>query len=179
MPRKVCILLLPIVLGGILVGCTPTIPKEALQLSPESLQDRQLQTRRFDTQDELKLLSASFSLLQDIGFLIDESETRLGVIVASKERSAVKAGQVAGAIILAILTGVATPTDKAQKMRASVVTHPIGKDGKSIAVRVTFQRVVWNTDNKITRRERLNDPKIYQEFFSKLSKAVFLEAHEL
>ena len=179
MPRKARISLLPIVLAGILVGCTPTIPKEALQLSPESMQDRRLQTRRFDTQDELKLMSASASLLQDIGFLIDESETRLGVIVASKERSAVRAGQVVASVILAILIGAAIPIDMHQKMRASVVTHPGGKDAKSTAVRVTFQRIVWNDRGQISKRERLNTPEIYQEFFSKLSKAVFLEAHEL
>ncbi len=168
-----------VVFAGMLAGCEPGIPKEALELSPESLKDRQLQTRRFETRDEAKLLSASALLLQDLGFTLDESETKLGVIVGSKTRSAVNAGQVVFAIIIAGLGGGAMPIDKAQKMRASLVTRPVGDSGDSTAVRITFQRIVWNTRGQITTAERMNDPKVYQEFFSKLSKSVFLEAHEI
>jgi len=100
----------------LLVGCQETIPKEALQLTQESLEQRQLQTRRFDTSDEDSLLSASVGVLQDLGFNLDESETRLGVIVASKDRDATEAGQVAGAIFIAILFGVSVPTDEVQKI---------------------------------------------------------------
>ena len=60
-----------------------------MELSPDSLQQRQLQTRTVEGIDEKALLAASAGVLQDLGFNIDESETRLGVIVASKKRSAV------------------------------------------------------------------------------------------
>lgn len=168
---------LSLVLAGILAGCA-SIPKDILQLSPESLRERQLQTRRFETQDEAKLLSASAALLQDLGFTINKSVTSLGVITASKDRSAVEAGQVVLAVLLSILAQQNVPYDEKQNMRVSVVTRPLG-DGTSTAVRVTFQRIVWNTHKQISKREQLNDPEIYQEFFSKLSKAVFLEAHQL
>lgn len=163
---------------GTLIGCVPGIPTDALKFTPESLRDRQLQTRRFETQDEGKLLSAAAALLQDIGFTIDESETKLGMIMASKDRSAVTAGQVTAQIALAFL-GVSYVKDRNQKMRASVVTRSVGEEGKSTAVRVIFQRIVWNEQGQVTKRERLNDPEIYQEFFEKLSKSVFLEAHQL
>lgn len=61
-------------------------------------------------------------------------------------------------------------------MRACVVTRPVGEHGEYVAVRVTFQRVVRNTQNQITICESLTDPQIYQEFFDKLSKSIFLEA---
>lgn len=41
-----------------LSACAQTVPKEALELTQESLQQRQTQTRRFETKDEKKLLSA-------------------------------------------------------------------------------------------------------------------------
>ena len=168
---------LSVVLVGLLAGCV-SIPQDMLQLSPESLEERQLQTRRFETQDEAKLLSASAALLQDLGFTITKSVTSLGVITASKDRSAVEAGQVVLAFLLSILAQQSVPYDETQKMRVSVVTQPLG-DGKSTAIRVIFQRIVWNTHKQISKREQLNDPEIYQEFFSKLSKAVFLEVHQL
>jgi hypothetical protein len=165
------------------VSCAPKIPKEALQLSPEDLKNRQLQTRRFDT-DEETLLSASAALLQDLGFTIDETETDLGVIACSKTRDATSAGQIVGAVVIAVLTGAVTPVDKDQLIRAALVTHPIVVDraDKSkcrTAVRITFQRIVHNTQNRITRRECIIEPEIYQEFFDKLSQSLFLEAHEI
>jgi hypothetical protein len=163
----------------VVIGCQTTIPKEALQLSPESLQMRQLQTRYFDTKDEEKLLVSSAGLLQDLGFNIDESETKLGFMLGTKERDATNAAQITGAVIVALLGGGAMPVDKAQKMRACVVTHPYGESQNKIAVRVTFQRIVWNTQGQITKREAIEDPEVYQEFFSKLSKAVFLEANQI
>jgi hypothetical protein len=150
---------------------------EALRLSPESLPLRQLQTRRFDTPDEKLLLAAGAGILQDLGFTLDASDSQLGVIVASKDRSAVEAGQVIFSL-LAAFAGAHVPWDQKQKIRASFVTRPAGPERPSVLVRVTFQRVVWNTQNQITKMEPLDEPRFYQEFFEKLSKAVFLEAHE-
>ncbi|MCX6639629.1 MAG: hypothetical protein NTW14_03990 [bacterium] len=162
----------------LLLGCN-TIPPDALLLTHESLQQRQLQTKRFDTTDEEKMLSSCAGLLQDLGFTIQESETDLGVLLGTKNRSAVNAGQRVAAVAIALLGGGIMATDKEQLMRASVVTHPIGNPVRGIAVRVTFQRVVWNTNNDITKQELIMDENIYAEFFQKLSKSVFLEANEL
>jgi hypothetical protein len=172
-----------IVVLFLFVSCAPIIPKEALLLSKENLKNRQIQTRRFDT-DEKTLLSASAAVLQDLGFNLNESETKLGVIACSKQRDATSAGQVAGAVIVAILTGSVTPVDKEQLIRASLITRPIhidetDKSKCQTAVRITFQRIVTNNQGLITRREGINEAGIYQEFFDKLSQSVFLEAHEI
>jgi len=158
----------------LLAACQPKIPREALLLTPESLKHRQLQTRRFETADEKRILSACAALLQDLGFTIDESETELGVLVGSKMRSAVDATQIVGAVLFAVLSGVVISVDKEQLMRACVVTRPAGPDCH--ALRVTFQRIVFNTMGQVSRREMINDIKIYNDFFEKLSKSVFLEA---
>tara|TARA_R110002126_G_scaffold291807_1_gene459606 strand:+ start:24181 stop:24708 length:528 start_codon:yes stop_codon:yes gene_type:complete len=160
-----------------LTACNQTIPKEALQLTKESFELRQLQTRSFDTRNEKKLLTAGAGALQDLGFNIDESETRLGVIVGSKNRDATEAGQVAGAVMMAVLFGANMAVDKEQKIRASLITTPVSS--KKVNLRITLQRIVWNTQGQVSRTESIEDPKIYQDFFDKLSKSVFLTAHEI
>ncbi len=166
-----------VIVAFALSGCVATIPKDALSLSPESMQLRQLQTRKFDTREEKRLLSAGAAVLQDLGFSIDESETQLGVIVGSKDRDATEAGQVAGAVFMAVMFGVAMPIDKNQKIRASLVTRKNANGGT--AMRITFQRVVWDNRGQISKIESIEDEKIYQEFFEKMSKAVFLEAQQI
>lgn len=165
-----------------LCGCA-TIPADALILAPDSMERRQLQTRRIDGINESNLLAASAGVLQDLGFNIDESETRLGVIVASKDRSAVTGSQVIGAVLLALL-GAYTEVDKTQKIRVSLVTRPfVGQDGAVVPdtnlIRITIQRIVRNTGDQVTRIESIEEPEIYQEFFEKLSKSVFLEVQQI
>lgn len=168
---------LSIPLALIFQGCGG-IPKDVLSMNKATLEDRQLQTRLFDTSDEENILSASASLLQDLGFNLDESETDLGLIVSSKERDATNAGQVALAMLVA-LGGSNMPIDSHQKIRVSVVTSPTGEKENRMTVRVTFQRIIWDTYGQVSKLEKLNEPEMYQEFFEKLSKSVFLEAHSI
>ena len=163
-------------IAAILTGCAATIPKEALALSPTSLEDRQMQTRYYEGSNENDILSSSAGVLQDLGFQISESETKLGLIVGTKERDATEAGQVAGAVIVALLGGGAMAIDKNQKIKASLVVKP---EKKGHNVRITFQRLVWNTQNQLSKIEGLRDPEMYQEFFDRLSKSIFLEANKI
>jgi hypothetical protein len=158
------------------MGCQNKIPKKALELSPETIADRQLQTRVFDTGDERRLLEASAAVLQDLGFTIDESEVRCGVIVCSKDRDVAELYDV-GLSILASLLLIDYEYATRQKVLASLVTRPL--ESGRIAIRITFQHLVWDTQKDLIKNERINEPDIYQEFFSKLSKSVFLTAHEI
>jgi hypothetical protein len=157
-------------------GCVTKMPPEALELSPQTVQVRQMQSRRFETPDEKKILAACVALLQDLEFSLEESSSELGLVVGSKDRSAIETGQVIGAVLLSLFGG-STPYDKDQRFRASIVTRAT-EDRKYVVVRATFQRTVWNTQNQISRNEPLNKVELYQIFFERLSKAVFLEAQE-
>lgn len=159
-----------------LVACSGAGPTTALQIQPESLQDRRMQSRAFQVPDERTLLLAAIDLVQDMGYSIERSESGLGVVVASKDRDATDRGEVAGSLLVRALTGVKTAVDKRQNIRVSIVTKPSGSD---VTLRATFQRVVWDSEGQISRLEYINDPEIYQEFFERLSKAVFLEVHQL
>jgi hypothetical protein len=214
MARRFLLVCLSVLL---LSACQPAIPKDALLLSPESLANRQLQTRRFETSNNQTMLSAAGAVLQDLGFTLDESESTLGILVASKRRDATSGGQIAGSILLALLTGAVQHVDKEQYIRVAMVMREIAptpsaeearkeaappaklvskgkapvdpkaesaqraeaKSSGQSTVRVTFQRVIYNTANQISRAEQIDAPEIYREFFDKLSQSVFLEAHEI
>jgi len=162
----------------VLSGCA-SIPEDAFKLSSTSLEDRQLQSRKFSTLDNALLLSSGASVLQDMGYSIDESNVDLGVLTASKKADATDAGQIAGAIVLALLTGTVTPTDDEQKIRICLVLQEALEDQTSSVARITIQRVIWNTQGQISRVESINAPELYQAFFDKLSKATFLEANQI
>ena len=162
----------------ILTGCA-SIPKDAFQLSTTSLEDRQMQSRKFSTLDDKLLLSAGASVLQDLGYVIDESNVDLGVLTASKKADAKDTGQIIGAVMIALLTGSMTPTDDEQKIRICLVLQESLDDPSSSVARVTIQRIIWNTQGKISRVESINAPELYQAFFDKLSKATFLEANQI
>jgi hypothetical protein len=162
----------------VLSSCT-TLPKDAFKLSPTSLEDRQLQSRKFTTLDSKLLLSAGAGVLQDMGYTIDESNSVLGVLTASKHADARDTGQIVGAVVLALLTGAVTPTDKEQNIRICLVIQEALDEKTSSVARITIQRVIWNTQGQISRVESIHSPELYQAFFDKLSKATFLEANQI
>jgi len=167
-----------------IVGCA-TVPKGFLKPAEQSLKDRQLQMRQYETKDDGKIVTSVAGVLQDLGFILDNSETEVGFVAASKKADAKNAGQITAAVALDIasaLFGVYSNTtaacDKAQMVKASVITQP-SLDGSKTVVRVTFQRIVWNMSNQISKIETVKEPSIYQKFYDSLSKAIFLEAEQI
>ncbi|TKB62636.1 MAG: hypothetical protein E8D49_02175 [Nitrospira sp.] len=175
----------------LLTGCvTHTEPAELLQLTAEAPMHRAMQTRFFETRDEKELLSASAAVLQDLGFQVEESVHEVGFLRATKERSAREYGQyIQRALFLILSLGkLLAPVDLHQKIAAGLITRPLNHDASRQEVRIVFYRVIWKGDGQTDNQyippgqqymEMIRDPEIYQQFFAKLSKAVFLEAHSI
>lgn len=167
-----------IVILLMLSGCS-SVPSNALSLGPETLAQRQLQTRKFCTLDETKMLIASMEVLQDMGFLINETETKLGVIVGNKTREIDNRLQRYALITFNLLAGTSTyGIEKTHKIRVSLVTIP-DKSKKDTTVRITFQREVIDIHGNLVRRHTLQEKDLYSGFFTKLSKSIFLEANSI
>lgn len=190
--QKACVALLAGFLL-LLTACETTKPNKALQSSENSLQEKMMQTRKYDTLDEKRILLAAVQTLQDLGFSIDETESKLGIVVASKNADAKDKQQYAVAFGLSLLDAMAAGSgngtyhhqtdhfknlDSEQKIRASLVVIP-SKSSKNSLVRITFQRMIWNHAGQLSKQETINDQALYARFFQSLSKAIFLEGHEL
>lgn len=168
-----------------LVGCATSTPKGFLKLPADSLEKRQLQTRQYDTKKDETIVTAVAAVLQDLGFTLDESETEVGFVAASKKANVKNAGQKTGAVFLTVLSALAgtysnalATVDAVQHVKASVIVKP-SLDGRKTVVRVTFQRIMWNASNQVNKLDTISDPEIYQSFFNSLSKSIFLEANTI
>lgn len=192
------------ILAGTLValifaaGCAHTPVESFFALTPQSAAHRAAQTRVFETPNETELLSASAAVLQDLGFQVVESTRELGFLRAAKERSAREYGQEIWRGVLLVLSAaglasgsntlILAPVDLQQQINASLVTRALDDAGSRYEVRVLFYRILWESDGQsgnqyiapgAQKMEMVRDPEIYQLFFARLSKAVFLEAHKI
>ncbi len=187
-------LLLPVGFG-LLSGCVQAMPKVGsfFEVTPQTAQHRALQTRMFDISDEKELLSASAAVLQDLGFQVEESVKEVGMLRAAKERGAREYGQEIMQSFVFLLglfgqTTILVPVDVHQQINATLVTRRSESDASRFSVRILFHRSIWKGDGQSDRQyippgiqslEMITDGKIYQQFFAKLSKSLFLEAHKI
>ena len=147
------------------------------KLDENYLARRQMETMRFETNDETTILSASAGVLQDLGFTLDETETKLGLITAYKNREASTTGAKAAIIMLSAMNKTQPVYDTEQKIFVTLVSTK-SRESAGYNVRISFARTIWNNMHE-SRTQKIDDPKIYQEFFDKLSQSLFLTAHEL
>ena len=141
------------------------------------LERRNVETRIFDTTNTKELLVASAQLLQDMGYTITESDMEIGVITASKVR---EKGSTAGKVALTVLAALNKQSavyEDTQKFFVSIVNTKANK--KQIKTRVTFARIVYDNLGNVVKIEKLDDTKLYTEFFDKLSQSVFLTANNI
>ena len=167
----------------IAAGCASGPPPDLFVQTPQMLENRQKETRRYDGLNEEEILIASSNVLQDLGYTLENSETKLGVMTASKVRDTNKGGEIAVNVVLILLGGMPAPMSKDQVIRASLVVKPVLDDKgnplpKNHNVRIIFQKIV-RYDNGNNAVETLKDPELYTGFHDKLSKSVFLEAHKI
>lgn len=183
----------------ILGACvSATDPATLMQLPPDAPARKAMQTRWFETSNEAELLSASAAALQDLGFQVSEISRELGFLRAAKERSAREYGQEIARVLVAFVSSlglisgsntlVLLPVDLQQQIHAALVTRPLGRDTSRHEARIVFFRLVWKGSGSSgntqippgqQRMEMIRDAEIYRQFFARLSKAVFLEAHRI
>ena len=173
------------------LGACAELPPDSLTLPPQDTAERELQGRRFEGIGEAELLSASVSVLQDLGFTVQTAHTGLGFVRGAMEREAKAPEQILILLIVAALVGGAgaqpppLPVDpetrklpQTQQISVLLSVRPAAAgEARKHIVLVTFHHRVkqplWQSAGA------LHDPQLYQSFFELLSKTLFLEAHKL
>ena len=115
---------------AVLTSCMAGSP-QFFEPTPEVLQNREMKTRNYEGISDVDILSASAAALQDLGFSIDESETKLGIIVGSKRSDASSDVEEALQVVTAILSlGHRGHGDRRSPGVPGFHCHPPGVDGK-------------------------------------------------
>jgi hypothetical protein len=168
-----------------LTGCE-TMAHNAFRLSESALATRSMQTREYSSLDDTAILSASMAVLQDMGYAVDEVETKLGLVSASKRADATNrleafstltadAVQCLVTLMLGCNRQHYNEIDDVQDIRLTLVSLPQFDREDTVAVRVTMQRMIWDKKGRLSKQETITDTEVYAAFFRKLSTAVFLE----
>jgi hypothetical protein len=70
-------------IASAVVGCATTTPVDIAANSTQ-LETRQIQTRRYSTLDKPLTMRSVIATLQDLGFTIDQADTELGTVTATR-----------------------------------------------------------------------------------------------
>lgn len=175
---------------SVLPGCTiirsgkPDTTKTQLQL-------REIQTREFDTNDVKLVMKAVFNVLQDDGFVVKNVVTELGLLSASKELQ-ISANNTAGKSdiwndifeSLVKSSGQHNTRNSHQnktfdKFKVVEVGVNVTEFGTRTKVRANFQAKILDNYGQPSSIYTIEDPKFYQDFFSRVDKGIFLQKQGL
>ncbi|MBR1753680.1 hypothetical protein IJ732_02495 [bacterium] len=171
--KKILILFLTFSLSGILMPVFSAKKNNEVITPQTQLQKRQYQTRQYDSISKAALMKAMLNVLQDEGFIVSNANPLLGFISGSKEFSTndktidiekefgTKKGL--GGAAVAVVEATANVTEF----------------GNEIRVRINFKRKLLNIYGNAQKIEEINDETYYQNFFSLVDKAIFIQKQKI
>lgn len=145
---------------------------------PDAAAIRARQSAVFEGVSEERLLIEATQTLQDLGFTIEESAPRYGVLAGSKDRDATEAGEVATQIALTVALALLGASynavyDTDQVIRATLTTQPVGS--RDAQLRVSFERIV-TTNQGVSRAEELTESEFSSGFFAQVREGLARES---
>lgn len=149
-----------------LSGCM--MPGGGAQMQQTQLQEREYQTRAFDTEDQKAVMKALVGALQDDGFVISQANTDLGLLTAQKEVDVKDAGEVALSTLLA--------GSKAVYKNNAIMdaTANVSAFGKQTRVRLNVVQKVMDNKGVVMDVQPVANQAFYQSFFETVSKSLFI-----
>ena len=148
-------------------GCQQPKPKFT------QLELREMQTRQYDIDDTKSAMKSVLNVLQDDGFIVKQADLELGFLNATKEVDVEDKGDKAWQQFWSRKYGT---WDKNCVIDCSA---NVTKFGKGMRVRVNFQRKILDNKGGCTAVTQIDDPRFYQEFFSKVDKGIFIEKEQI
>lgn len=171
--KRILSAILLLCLIGITVPVSAKADKNEVITPQTQLQKRQYQTRQYDNISKAELMKAMLNVLQDEGFIVNNANSLLGFISGAKEFS---------------------PNDKTIDVEKELgtkkglmgcvvavveATANISEYGKSFKVRINFKRKLLNAYGNAYKITEITDEQYYQNFFSRVDKAIFIQKQKI
>lgn len=140
------------------------------------LEKRQFQTRTYESTDKALVMKAMLNVLQDEGFIVYNANPLLGFIYGVKDFDTSDPN-----IDISKEFGLSKSRLNWNGVKVATIetTANITEYGKKMRVRVNFKRKLLNVYGNAQFIDDINDETYYQEFFSKVDKAIFLQKQNI
>lgn len=170
------ILLILFVLCLALPVCAKKRQAETIITPMTQLEKRQFQTRTYESTDKALVMKAMLNVLQDEGFIVYNANPLLGFIYGVKDFDASDPN-----IDITKEFGISKSRLNLNGIKVATIetTANVTEYGKSMRVRVNFKRKLLNVYGNAQFVDDVNDVNYYQEFFSKVDKAIFLQKQKI
>jgi hypothetical protein len=164
------------VLGVTLPVCARTKNEENIIIPMTQLEKRQFQTRTYETADKPLVMKAMLNVLQDEGFIVYNANPLLGFIYGVKDFDTSDTN-----IDISKEFGLSKSRLNLNGIRVATIetTANVTEYGQSMRVRVNFKRKLLNVYGNAQFVDDVNDETYYQDFFSKVDKAIFLQKQKI
>lgn len=137
------------------------------------LEIREMQTREFETVDTKMVLKAILNTLQDEGYMVRQINPEMGFFYATKE---IDDENTFGKVWSSFWWG---PSGSWRENSVVECTANVTQHGEVTRVRANFVVRSMNNRGGVTEIHTMEDPKFYQEFFSKVDKGIFIEKEKI
>lgn len=148
--------------------CTSCTPRPS-EPPMTQLEIRVAQTREFETTDTKLVMKSMMNVLQDEGYIIKNAVLDLGLLSAEKQ---VDIENKTEAFFAVCALGNQARWNKHQVLEASANVSDFGNQTR---VRINFQFKTFDNFGCVKDIKEIKDPEIYQTFFTKVNKGIFLQ----
>jgi len=169
----ICFCLLLLVAYGCGITSVPGMVTSKKNKQKSQLEMRQMQTRTYDTNGVEIVMKAMLNVLQDDDYIIEQVNVNMGFFNASKEANAEDGLQKFWETFW--WGGAATY----RKNSIIDCTANVSVFGNETKVRANFRIKLMNNRGGVEFVGQIDDPKFYQEFFSKVDKGIFIEKEKI
>lgn len=156
--------------------CAKKREAETIITPMTQLEKRQFQTRTYNSSDKSLVMKAMLNVLQDEGFIVYNANPLLGFIYGVKDFDTSDPN-----IDISKEFGLSKARLNWNGVKVATIetTANVTEYGKSMKVRVNFKRKLLNIYGNAQFIDDVNDEKYYQDFFSKVDKAIFLQKQKI